>query len=577
MNMSNQYLPFKSRYDKYPQTKMSGAFALEGYTKISEYLKEELASAKIVIFEYYPGIDEEEIKTELIARLGFDKVINITDYAKPIAEVNEMIKLFLTDDRIFGIMSKFVIEDFYDANKITALKAELQKTKQRVAIYGFGASLIKGDKTLYFDLCRWETQLRFRNGMPNWRCDNYDEDPLRKYKRGFFIDWRTADRLKKEILKTADFYLDTNTKGNPKLIETASLFKALKKTSLNPFRLVPYFDPGVWGGQWMKEVCGLDPEQPNFAWSFDGVPEENSLYFDFDGVRVETPAINLVFFEAVNLLGERVYGRFGHEFPIRFDFLDTFEGQNLSLQVHPLIEYIQDKFGMTFTQDESYYILDAKADARVYLGLIDGTKKEEFKEALVNDQIGKEKFDATKFVRSHPAKKHDHFLIPSGTVHCSCTNCMVLEISATPYIFTFKLYDWDRVGLDGRPRAINIEHGMKNIQFDRDEKWVKENLINNFQAADDGSTKTGLHEREFIETRRYFFTERIKIATCGSVNMNNLIEGEEAIIEPVNNEFEPFVLHYAETFIIPASIKEYYIRPAKAKMKCGVLKAYVRG
>lgn len=132
---------------------------------------------------------------------------------------------------------------------------------------------------------------------------------------------------------------------------------ALKQAVTQPFRVAPYFDPGVWGGQWMKSVCGLDPEKPNYAWSFDGVPEENSLLLDVDGIVVETPAINLVHEEAKALLGDKVHARFGTEFPIRFDFLDTIGGGNLSLQVHPLTEYIQDTFGMHYTQDESYYIL----------------------------------------------------------------------------------------------------------------------------------------------------------------------------------------------------------------------------
>ena len=122
----------------------------------------------------------------------------------------------------------------------------------------------------------------------------------------------------------------------------------------------------------MKQVCGLDRDRENYAWSFDGVPEENSLYLQYGKVRVEVPSIDAVFLRPKELLGERVHARFGKEFPIRFDFLDTMEGQNLSLQVHPLTEYIQQVFGMHYTQDESYYILDAKEDAVVYLGLKEG-------------------------------------------------------------------------------------------------------------------------------------------------------------------------------------------------------------
>ena len=75
---------------------------------------------------------------------------------------------------------------------------------------------------------------------------------------------------------------------------------ALQQIAKQPFRTVPYFDPGVWGGQWMKEVCDLDRSKQNFAWSFDGVPEENSLYLGFHDITVEIRFPLLIF----NFLGQ---------------------------------------------------------------------------------------------------------------------------------------------------------------------------------------------------------------------------------------------------------------------------------
>jgi mannose-6-phosphate isomerase class I len=297
---------------------------------------------------------------------------------------------------------------------------------------------------------------------------------------------------------------------------------------------------------------------------------------------VEIPSINLVFRHPIELLGDKVHARFGEEFPIRFDFLDTMGGQNLSLQVHPLTEYIQEKFGMHYTQDESYYLLDTKEDAVVYLGVKEGINSNEMMEDLRKAEQGIASFQDEKYINKFSAKKHDHFLIPAGTVHCSGNNCMVLEISATPYIFTFKLWDWDRLGLDGLPRPVHLDHGEQNIQWNRDTKWVENNLINRVEKVSEGDgwieERTGLHERQFIETRRHWFTKEVYHTTNESVNVLNLIEGEEAIVESPTRAFEPFVVHYAETFIIPESIKEYTIRPfgLSEGKEIATIKAYVQ-
>jgi mannose-6-phosphate isomerase class I len=281
------------------------------------------------------------------------------------------------------------------------------------------------------------------------------------------------------------------------------------------------------------------------------------------------------------LLGDLTFARFGAEFPIRFDFLDTMGGGNLSLQVHPLTDYIQRTFGMPYTQDESYYLLDADDDAVVYLGLKEGIEPQRMLDALAAAQRGEAPFPAEEFVNTFPAKKHDHFPIPAGTVHCSGSNSMVLEISATPYIFTFKLWDWGRVGLDGKPRPIHLEHGARNIQWSRDTPWVEQNLVGQVEvlAEEPGHTeeRTGLHELEFIETRRHWFERSIALDTLGTVNVLNLVEGTAALITSPTASFEPFEVHYAETFIVPAAAGEYAIQPAIAGERCGVVVASVRG
>jgi mannose-6-phosphate isomerase class I len=402
------------------------------------------------------------------------------------------------------------------------------------------------------------------------------------YKQGYFVDWRVCDRLKKILFDKWDFLLDTNKPGLPKMVEGKAIMEGLKIAASRPFSVVPFFDPGPWGGQWMKEVCNLDKSAANYAWCFNAVPEENSLLLQFGSDVIEIPSINLVFRHPRELLGDPVHGRFGDEFPIRFDYLDTMEGGHLSLQVHPLTEYIQEKFGMHYTQDESYYLMDVEDDAIVFLGLKEGVNPEEMIAGLEEAQAGGKPFDAEKHVESWPVKKHDHLLIPAGTVHCSGKNSLVLEISATPYIFTFKLWDWGRLGMDGKPRPINIGHGKNVIQWDRTTEWTRNNLVNRIEKVAEGpgwvEERTGLHEREFVETRRHWFTKEVEHNTLGGVNVICLIEGDEVIVESPHGAFNPFVVNYAEVFIVPAAVGAYTITPfgdSEGK-QCGTIKAYVR-
>lgn len=553
-------------YDKYPTKEIMGYKAWRGYANIAAELKQRVAGRKkaVIVLETYTEVDVAEILEGL--KGVYDQAFNAEDCAMSDESYNARIREFLTDDRVFGIMNTLNVQDVYIPEKIAEMREKIAVEHGVILVYGVGASLIcEGDLLVYADLARWEIQLRFAKGGTNWKTANSSAPKLAKFKQGFFVEWRMADRLKRRLLKKIDYLLDTNRKGDPAMAEGDGFRAGLEKFASEPFRLVPYFAPEVWGGQWMKEICDLDKSASNYAWAFDGVPEENSLYMSFNGIRIEIPSIDVVFYRPQKLLGSRVHGRFGDEYPIRFDFLDTMGGQNLSLQVHPLTEYIQNTFNMHYTQDESYYILDCGEDCNVYLGLKEGIDGNAMVADLRLAQTGATAFPAEKYVNTWKVKKHDHFLIPGGTVHCSGKDTMVLEISATPYIFTFKLWDWGRVGLDGIPRPVHIDHGEKVIQWDRTTSWVKENLVNKFYTiSDDGKNKiehTGLHEREFIETRRYTITSFVEMESEGSVSQCNVADGRGAIIESTDGSFAPYEVHYAETFIIPESVKKFRIKP----------------
>jgi mannose-6-phosphate isomerase class I len=582
----------KSNYDKTPfvQVPDSANACVTGWEAIATRLQDAVAKRPsrktIVVVECYTGVHEEDLLRGLNQRLRPEYALHAAEALLPADGIDSMVAPFLGgDDPVFGRLTNLSLPQFFDPERLRHVRARVDKVEQGlVLIVGCGASLIsQGDILVYADLARREAGLRFnRNETGNLGVPNRPLAASLKYKRAFFVDWRVCDQWKRPLIPRWNFVLDTNNPLKPRLAEGDAVRRGLRHAVTRPFRVVPYFDAAPWGGQWMKEVCDLDRSAANYGWCFDCVPEQNSLLLGLGNERFEIPSIDLVFDQPSALLGDAVRARFGDEFPIRFDFLDTMGGGNLSFQVHPLTDYIRRHFGMYYTQDESYYLLDAGSDASVYLGLQAGVDPAAVQRDLEAAQDGGALFPAGNYANRFPAKKHDHFLIPAGTVHCSGANSMVLEISATPYLFTFKMWDWGRPGLDGQPRPLHLQHGLANVQWERDTIWTKLHLVNRIQPLTSGSgwreERTGLHESEFIETRRHWFTKSVSHDTSGTVNVLNLVEGEEAIVESPAGKFEPFLVHYAETFIVPAAIGKYTIRPhgLSTGKECVTIKAFVR-
>ena len=579
-----------SGYDRFPTVRVPGHKVLLGYDALTRELEDRAEALRstgagrvVLTCETYPGVRDDEVLGALGSLCPSALLDTRALFPEP-SELTRRMAPFLTEDRVFGRMCFCELEEFMDADALAEARRRVAEASGLVVISGFGAALVHpGDLLVYCDATRWEIQLRYRAGMPNYCCDNAGEDVLRKIKRGYFVEWRLADRRKADLLGRADYVVDTVDELSPRAVTGEALADALDLAVRRPFRTVPYFDPGVWGGQWMRERFGLPGDAPNYAWSFDGVPEENALALAFDNAVMRVPAMDLTLLRPLSLLGEGVYARYGAEFPIRFDLLDTMGGQNLSLQVHPTTDYARRAFGMAYTQDESYYVLDAEEGASVYLGLREGVDAGEMMAALEEANAGGAPFDATRYVNRFPAHAHDHFLIPAGAIHCSGAGTMVLEISATPYLFTFKLWDWGRVGLDGRPRPVHLGHGRQVIRWDRDTGWVRRNLVGRASEVDEscGAARvevTGLHELEPLETRRYEIApgQRALLDTRGTLSVLNLVGGSEVTVSSPTGAFPPLVIHYVETFVVPASVGRFEVANASGGTAI-LMRAHVRG
>lgn len=549
-------------YDPYPVYDL-------GHDKIHcdfKSLAERLDGNKTIIVDGYIGVRFRvfaEKLSEAFVFLGKKALMwDVTAAFRPEAEIDKLIEPYLGgDDPIFGFRAQIELADFFDKEKLDAIRPD--ESADINIIYGPGAALAGWEGPIvYVDIPKNEIQFRSRAGNVLNLGATAPDTPKKMYKRFYFIDWVVLNRHKKALTPKADIVVDGQREGVITWAEGNDIREGLKSMSRNGFRVRPWFEPGAWGGQWIrKNIPALPSDVPNYAWSFELIVPENGLIFSSDGAMLEVSFDALMFEAGEDVVGKECYEAYGDEFPIRMDYLDNFDGGNLSIQCHPQRPYIQKNFGEVLTQEETYYILDTCKDSVVYLGFQDDIDPKQFEHALTESFEKGTPLDVPRYINAEHAHKHDLFLIPPGTLHSSGRNNLVLEISTTPYIFTFKMYDWLALDLDGKPRPLNIRRAMENLCFDRKGAKVKEELVSKPSLISTGSDwerwHLPTHRNHSYDVNRYVIGSSVEIPTDGKCHVLNLVEGQGADV--VTAEGHRFHLSYAETLVISAAAGSYEI------------------
>ncbi|WP_336758372.1 class I mannose-6-phosphate isomerase [Paenibacillus sp. USHLN196] len=531
--------------------------------------------------------------------------IDSTDYLKPSADLLKQFHPYLTDNRAFGVVASDVtVEDYFRPNAQAAWLSDMEYQLQLygyadnaephlpnsdqsapiVVTFGPGAGFLStaaesANVSLFCDLSRETQQNLHRQGMGSLGLGPC-EDMIETYKQALFLEWPVWETYRKRRLYNFDYYIDMNNREQPVLVTVSMLQRLLASAARQPFRVKPFFAPGIWGGQYLKALCGLPRGWDNCAWGFEPVAPENTLLIGYRDFILELPFSLLLSAHPVAILGERNVRLFGDYFPIRFDYLDTIDGDHLSLQVHPEQTYIEQTFNETMTQQESYYIMEQKEGPQpfVALGFTEGTTGEELIQAVEAAHASGEPLKVDEYVNILDANKGDLFLIPPGAVHFLSKNNLVLEISSTTWWFTFKIYDHLRLDRDGRPRPINSDHARPNILEQFDTHYVHKHLVAvpkecRIQGA---SSEELLGEREDL----LFQVKRLKLDgewiddTGGVFLMFNLVEGNRVRLTPLGNEAAAVEWGYAEAYIVPASVGGFRLE-SLGDLPCTLIRARV--
>lgn len=542
-------------YDATPTYPVRGSVQI-GWSRLVDALD----AGTVVAVDGPPTLDWEALVESLRSGIG-DIVLDEVDVRSSFHDWETVQKLTSTeelrDDPDFERLSELEIRELF-----AEIPGPEPSRGTACIVYGPGAALVDHDQLWYL----YQPKRTAEDLIAKGEASNLGQPAgaIGTLRRLFYVDWPVLDRHRDAIARSADYWVDVQDLARPRFLASDQLADTVRELTGRPFRTRTYFNSTPWGGHWAQETLGVHVDAQNTALGYELIAPESGVLLGSDHHPMEVPLQLMVAWHAERILGSAVSERFGDSFPIRFDYLDTVGGGPLSVHCHPREDYMRDVFGWRYTQHETYYIMKGGAENAVFLGLRDDIDLVAFEEEAERaDRLG-EPFDITRHVASHSAREHQIFLIPAGTPHGSGKDNVVLEISATPYLYSLRFYDWLRSS-HGQRRAVHVSHAFQNLNEAMKGPRVMTELIPEPSLTRSGN---GWAEYAICVTDHLFFevhrvhldgTSSAPSATGDRFHVLNVVEGDGVtIVTSTGHEHD---LAYAETLVVPAAVGDYVIEP----------------
>lgn len=301
----------------------------------------------------------------------------------------------------------------------------------------------------------------------------------------------------------------------------------------------------VWGGSRLRPMKGMEANDEPIGESWEVSAVESSSSIVANGPLAGRDLVGVVAEYGEALLGKAVANRYGGKFPLLVKFIDS--NSDLSIQVHPNDELAKARHGK-FGKTEMWYVIDAKPGSYLYAGFRQSITKEEYRQRVADGTI-------CDVLARHEVQRGDVFYIPAGRVHAIGSGILLAEVQQSSDI-TYRIFDYNRLGLDGKPRELHTELAADAIDYS-----VKDDYLTHYRTSvnrperiiDSPYFKVKMLQVDRKFHRKMFKYDTFLIYTC--------ISGRCDIVP--RNGGETVSVKAGYSCLIPASVADYDVVPVE--------------